>query len=177
MLPWFKARTERTTTARQLYGSSVAAARNPALFRDICVADTMEGRYEMVVLHVGLLVRRLTAAGEQGKALGQAVLEEMVTALDDDFRELGVSDLRVGKKVQAAASAFYGRMRAYDQGLQSPDPAALTEALARNVPASGEGPLAADRLAAYVRATETALNDQPVAALCEGKVLFHIAIS
>ena len=172
MLQWLKTRANRTTTARQLYGSSVAAARNPVLFRDWNVADSFDGRFEMVMLHVGLLVRRLTADGPAGKLLGQGVLEEMVAALDDDMRELGVSDLRVPKKVQAAASAFYGRLRVYDEALKSSDLADLTAALSRNVPAGELGPVAAERLASYVRATAVSLDTQSGEGLTAGTVTF-----
>jgi len=168
MLQWLKTRSNRKYTARQLYGSSVAVARAPVFYRDWGVADTLEGRFEMVALHVALLLRRLTSEGAAGKALGQAVLEEMVAALDDDMRELAVSDLKVSKKVQAAAGAFFGRLRAYDEALKSADPADLQKALARNVP----GSVAAERLAAYVRLTATALESQSYAALLAGTVSF-----
>jgi cytochrome b pre-mRNA-processing protein 3 len=166
MLQWFKTRSNRAATARQLYGSSVAAARNPVLFSDWHVADTMEGRFEMVVLHVGLLLRRLTLAGPDGKALGQGVLEQMVAALDDDMRELGISDLRVGKKVQAAASAFYGRLRVYDEALTAGTPADLEAALAPG------GTVAAGPLSAYVRAMAADLAGQPMDRLAAGTVSY-----
>ncbi len=172
MLQWLKTRTNRTATARQLYGSCVAAARNPVFYRDWCVADSLEGRFEMVMLHVGLLVRRLTEEGEPGKALGQSLLEEMVVALDDDLRELGVSDLRVPKKVQAAASAFYGRLRVYDQALKSNQTADLAEALARNVPANADIPVSSNPLADHVRSIVLSLDGQTRARLANGTVTF-----
>ncbi len=172
MLQWFKTRGQRTSTARQLYGSSVAAALDPMLFRDWRVADTLEGRFEMVALHVGLLVRRLTAEGPAGKAVGQAVLEEMVAALDDDMRELGVSDLRVGKKVQGAASAFYGRLKVYDEALNAGDQSGLEQALQRNVPASQDGPLDVRKLALYVQQVAIGLGAQNVETLMAGTVAY-----
>ena len=172
MLTWLKTRSNQTQTARQLYGSCVAAARNPVLFRDWNVADSLDGRFEMVALHVGLLVRRLTAEGAAGKALGQGVLEQMVAALDDDLRELGISDIRVPKNVQAAASAFYGRLRAYDAALRTGEPEALQDALTRNVPAAASGPVAVKELASYVRALDAGLAAQSGAALALGDVSF-----
>jgi cytochrome b pre-mRNA-processing protein 3 len=167
-----KTSRQRTTIARQLYGSSVAAARNPVLFRDWCVADTLEGRFEMVALHVGLLVRRLTADGPAGKALGQAVLEVMVTSLDDDMRELGVSDVRVSKKVQGAASAFYGRLKVYDEVLKSGDEAALEQALQRNVPGSGAGEVDVRSLARHVIKTADTLQSQSLDELSTGTIVY-----
>lgn len=172
MLQWLTRRSRRSGTARQLYGSSVAAARDPMFYRDWQVADTLEGRFEMVTLHVALLLRRLTAESQPGKQLGQAVLEEMFASLDDDMRELGVSDLRVPKRVQGAASAFYGRLRAYDAALQSADGSALRDALARNLPAAGALPVAADALAAYVWSAAASLGQQPLATLSLGQLVF-----
>ncbi len=172
MLQWLKARSQRTSKARQLYGSCVAAARDLIFYRDWHVADSLDGRFEMVMLHAGLLVRRLSADGEAGNALGQAVLEEMVAALDDDLRELGVSDLRVPKKVQAAASAFYGRLRAYDAALTAADMAALEVALQRNVPAGEIGPIDAQPMAAYVSLCAETLRTQSLDAMEAGAVTF-----
>ena len=95
MLRWFAGRNRSTATALQLYGSSVAQARRPAFYRDGCVADSFSGRFELVALHVALVLRRLIAEGDAGKELGRAVVERMFAGLDDDMREIGVGDIPV----------------------------------------------------------------------------------
>lgn len=177
MLHWLRNKSRQALTARQLYGSSVAAARDPVFYRDWHVADTLEGRFEIVVLHVGLLVRRLTAEGEAGKRLGQAVLEEMFAAIDDDMRELGVGDMTVPKRVKAAASAFYGRLRVYDAALTKSDDAALGEAFKRNLPAGGPGSVSASQIARYARALADELQHQPFAKLNQGEISFRLGAS
>ena len=67
-----------------------------------------------------------------------------------NLRELGVSDLRVGKRVRAMWEAFHGRSTAYAQALDATDRNALAAALARNV-WRGDAPDASpEMLANYV---------------------------
>lgn len=172
MLNWLTNRNPSATTARELYGSSVAQARQPAFYRNWCVADTFSGRFDLVMLHVGLLVRRLSGDGRQGADLARALSERMFASLDDDLREIGIGDLSVPKKVRGAASSFYGHLRAYDLALAEPDDAALVAALGRNCEASEGQLLRAEPLAAYVRSAAAGLAAQPLARLSEGRATF-----
>lgn len=152
MLQWLKSRSASKDKARDLYGTCVAAARDPVFYRDWGVANSYQGRFEMVTLHVALLLRNLSMGGAAGKAQGQGLVEAMVDALDDDMRELGVGDLTVPKKVSAATSAFYGRLKSYDEALKVGDAAALAAALERNVPSADGARLASTMLAAHILA-------------------------
>lgn len=166
----FFERRRREQAASDLYLAAVAQARQPVYYASLGVPDTLEGRYDMIVLHVWMVVRRLTRVG--GEAVGQAMVELMFADMDRNLREMGVTDLRVGKRVLNMAEAFYGRAAAYDKALDEGD-AALAAALDRNVYQSGEkgvGEPAA--LAAHVRAQLAHLDGLDGAALCEGKVTF-----
>lgn len=156
MLNWFRRNDPQVARAHELYGSIVAAARAPALYRDLRVPDTMAGRFEMVVLHVFLLLERLRRDGEAGQRLGQLVVEAMFEALDDDMRELGVSDMTVPRKMHKAAGAFHGRCEAYRAAFAAVDTSVLTATLARNVHGD-EDAATATALAAYVRRRAAAL--------------------
>lgn len=147
-----------------LYGVIVAQARSPAFYRDFGVPDTVEGRLEMVMLHVGLAVRRLAAAGEAGRALGQEVFDLFCTDMDRSLREMGVGDLAVPKRMKRIGQSFYGRLAAYEAGLADRDPLALASAVRRNLPDGGA--LAAGRLAAYIKAADASL-----AAASPGEIL------
>ncbi len=57
----------------------------------------------------------------------------MFSDMDRNLREMGVSDLAVGKRVRAMWEAFHGRAQAYDAALAAEDPAALAAAIGRNV--------------------------------------------
>jgi cytochrome b pre-mRNA-processing protein 3 len=96
--------------ALQLYGGVVAMARAPHLYRGLGVPDTPEGRFEMVVTHLALVIRRMNAAGNDGLRLARLVNEAFVEDMDDCMRELGVGDLTVPKKVKKAAAGLYERL-------------------------------------------------------------------
>jgi cytochrome b pre-mRNA-processing protein 3 len=119
--------------AESLYASAVQAARNSVLYTDYGVPDSVDGRFEMISLHVYVLLRRLKTAGPDGKALSQTLFDSMFDDMDRTLREMGVGDLGVGRRVKEMAQAFYGRIVAYDDGLSKLDPAALQLALERNV--------------------------------------------
>ncbi len=177
MLTWLRQRRSTERISRALYGSSVSAARAPALYADLLVPDTLEGRFEMVVLHTCLVMNRLTSAGEAGTALSRALAEAMIEQLDDDYRELGVSDIRVPKKVRAAAAAAYGRFEAYRAGVEKADAGMLAGALLKNVYDGEESRRGeAERLARHTLASVAALAAQPADRLLAGEVeLPHLA--
>ena len=157
----------------ELYGAAVATARDPWLFAELGVPDTVEGRFDLVSLHVALLIRRLrTDPDARGPALAQAVFDAMFADMDLNLREMGVGDLSVGKRVRRMWEAFHGRALAYEAALDSPDPAALAEALARNV-WRGEAPEGAPAtLAALARAQAAHLAGQGMSALAAGHAAF-----
>src|SRR5215469_4474671 len=160
----------RARTIAALYGAIVAQARRPMFYRALGVPDTVEGRFEMVALHLALLCRRFGREGESGRSLSQGVFDMFCRDMDDNLREMGVSDLRVPKTMRKLGEAFYGRLAAYDRGLADDGDEALAAALARNV-LGGAAPSAA-RLAGYVREAARSLDAVPIAQLHDGQVSF-----
>ena len=153
----------------KLYACAVGQARSAAFYRDFGVRDSMEGRFELFSLHVIFLIERLKGQGDAAAETSQAVFDAYVKGLDDAFREIGVADTSVGKKMKKLAGAFYGRLKAYDEAVASPDRTAVAEFLARTAfEERGEGDVAA--LAAYVTKTRAALAGQPLEALLQGDV-------
>lgn len=168
------ARPSQTEPADALYGAAVARAREPAFYRDLSVPDTVEGRFEMICLHVYLILRRLkhgSGVSAHDGALGQAVFDVMFADMDRSLREMGVGDLGVGRRVKTMAEAFYGRIRAYDDGLAGGEPA-LARALARNVLDSRESESEGIALARYVVDSIRVLEGVPDAELAHGMAVF-----
>ena len=99
-----------------LYGAAVAAARAPWFYRALGVPDTLDGRFDLIALHAFLLIHRLQDPPEPGPALAQAVFDAMFTDMDNNLREIGVSDLSVGKRMRAMWEAFHGRAKVYSDG-------------------------------------------------------------
>jgi cytochrome b pre-mRNA-processing protein 3 len=163
-------RCERT--GYQLYCAAVAAARAPAYYADLGVPDSLDGRFDLVGLHVFLLIRRLRALPPPGAALAQAVFDAMFNDMDVNLREIGVGDMSVGKKVKQMWEAFHGRAAAYQSALGSPDPAELEAALARNVWRGLAPPGQAAALARVARAQDACLATQDLAGFRAGAVRF-----
>ena len=163
-------RDPRARTIAALYGAIVAQARRPVFYLALGVPDTVEGRFEMVALHLALLCRRLGRDGAAGQSLSQGVFDMFCRDMDDHLREMGVSDLRVPKTMRKLGEAFYGRLDAYDRALAQEDDEALAAALARN--ALDGASAAAPRLAAYVREATRRLDAASLAQLHDGQVSF-----
>ena len=155
-------------TISTLYGMIVAQARTATFYRDCAVEDTVNGRFELLVLHVALVIDRLFA-DEGLKALGQGLFDRFCQDLDHNLREMGVGDLKVPAEMRRMGEAYYGRAQAYRAALAADDGQALVEAVARNV-YGGTHVAAAGRLAAYIRAVAAALKGQD--GLAAGTVRF-----
>ena len=137
-------------TIEAIYGMIVTQAREPSFYRDLGVPDTVNGRFDLLVLHLWMVLRRFKSDAN----LSQALFDHFCDDMDANLREMGVGDLTVPKRMQAFGEAFYGRATAYDLALVSGSEA-LAQALCKNI-LNGEGIEKARQLAIYV---ETALED------------------
>jgi len=165
-------RNPHRDAAERAYGLVVEQARRPEFFTTLGVPDTLDGRFELISLHAFLYLHRLKAGGAGATALGQVFFDIMFADFDRSLREIGTGDLSVGRQVKRMAEAFYGRIRAYEEGLAGSDEE-LRAALARNVYGTTEPTeeqLA--RLASYLRRENASLAGQSGAALCAGSIGF-----
>jgi len=147
-------------TIEAIYGMIVTQARESIFYQDLShqglgVPDTVEGRFDLLLLHLWLVLRRLRST-QGGPALSQALFDRFCEDMDDNLRELGVGDLAVPKRMRAFGEAFYGRARAYDRAMDEGGDA-LASAICRNI-LDGAEIEQARRLAAYARASEADLG-------------------
>lgn len=159
--------------AMRHYVAAVGAARHPFFYERLAVPDTVDGRFDLVVLHVWLLMERLRTIGEMCRPMQMMLQEALFADMDRSLREMGVGDLSVGRHVRDMASAWFGRLGAYDAAHVSDDPSALAEALVRNLwrgtaPDAG----AVETMVDYVRRQHRHLAAQDDQALCGGHVDF-----
>jgi len=169
----FRRRPERA--GYLLYGAAVTAARIPAFYTGLGVPDTLDGRFDLVGLHVFFLIDRLstTPPSPPAAALAQSVFDAMFSDMDLNLREMGVGDLSVGAKVRQMWEAFHGRAAAYRAALNAPErQSALAEALARNVWRGAAPARSPDRLADYALGQIAFLASQDLADLAAGRVVF-----
>jgi cytochrome b pre-mRNA-processing protein 3 len=166
---WLKPRPA-VVAGRALYASVAAKAREPAFYTRLGAPDTLEGRFELYTLHTLLILDRLKGQGPAAAETGQALFDTYLRGLDDAFREMGVGDLSVAKKMKKLGQAFYGRVKSYAEAFdQLPERAPLEALVGRTVL---EGSKAPDPVALtdYVLATRKALENQSPDALAAGQV-------
>lgn len=158
--------------AEAAYAAVLAASRRPEFYRDFAAPDTLDGRFDVLCVHAFLAMRRVRAiASDEAAVLGQAVFDAMFLDLDAALRQIGVSDIRIGKEVKKMAQAFLGRVAAYDAALG--DRAALAEALTRNLyRGTAENPVAAAALAEYMVCADRALAHASDAEILAGAFAF-----
>jgi cytochrome b pre-mRNA-processing protein 3 len=159
--------------ARRLYEAVVRRAREQVFYTQLGVADTLEGRFDMVALHAFLILHRLKSDHGSTNQLAQAFFDLMFADMDQNLRELGVGDMSIGRRIRKMAERFYGRVAAYESGLQTSDNTALQDALDRNlyreVTTNGRE-LAV--MASYIREQVRALDSRSTDDLLSGEVSF-----
>ena len=116
---FLKPRTPSRGTIETIYGMIVAQAREPLFYQSLGVPDTVNGRFDMVVLHLWMVLRQLKRLGDSSN-LAQALFDRFCSDMDHNLRELGTGDLAVPKRMQEFGEAFYGRSAAADRSPATP---------------------------------------------------------
>lgn len=151
-------RSKPNEAIHDIYRIIVSQARQPRIYTEFGVPDSVDGRFEMVTLHAFLVLRQLKGKRESRNDAGQALFDIMFEDMDLSLREMGAGDMGVGKRVKAMVQAFYGRIASYEEGLSS-DEGVLETALVRNVYATVEpDEECTRRLAHYIRTQDLHLG-------------------
>ncbi|MCB9991328.1 MAG: ubiquinol-cytochrome C chaperone family protein [Rhodospirillales bacterium] len=171
MFALFKGKRAELHAAHALYCAIVAQARQPVFYERCGVPDSVDGRFDMICLHVFLVMERLLGEGRQGKILAQKLFDTMFRDMERNLREIGVGDLSLPKHVKRMMKGFNGRASAYHQALKS---GALDEVLRRNlygtVKQPDEGHIAA--MTQYIDDNAALLARQSYALIAAGQVEF-----
>jgi len=128
----FRTAPDPREALRPLWHRVVELAREPALYRDDGVADTVAGRFDMVTAILAIVLLRM----ERDRVLaGEAALltELFVEDMDGQLRQSGVGDMVVGKRVGKLVSVLGGRLGALRTAFRADGESELEAALARNV--------------------------------------------
>lgn len=163
-------RRRSTEAEHEVYCEIVAQARQPEFYTDFLVPDTIDGRFDLIVLHAVLYFRRMRGEGAKVSQFAQAVFDLFFQDMDASLREMGVSDTRVPKKVKVMGEAFYGRADAYIPAIDAAETEALAAAVGRNLFPDNPEPMAQMRLARYMLDAADTLSGQATADLMQGKL-------
>lgn len=156
------------------YIALVTRARNPFFYEALGVPDTIDGRFELILLHLFLLQHRLLqetgthtkAAEDFSRALGELFFADM----DRSLREIGVADTGVRYRIKAMAKAYHGRLQVYTAAMG--DREALKTALARNVYGTVQegSPALLEQMADYMQTMQSALGATGIDALLKAQL-------
>ena len=152
-----------------IYSAIVAQSRQPRFYADWGVPDTVTGRFDVLSLHMALVLRRLRAEGKESAAFSQALFDLFFRDMDRSLREMGAGDLSVPKKIRKMGNAFYGLLAKLSEALDNGDAAALEAVVTRNV-FTGKGAAGAAPLSTYLRAEADRLAALPVGAIIAGRL-------
>lgn len=161
--------TRKPDAASDLYAAIVAGARQEKFYTKLAVPDTLDGRFDMIVLHIFLVLDRLKGESESFR---QRLTDVFFSDLDRTLREMGVGDLSVSKKIRPMAEAYAGRIKAYAMAIDQGG-AALVEALQRNVYAGDANPNAKE-LANWMKDIRAKLAAIPAPKLLAGELDFPL---
>lgn len=157
----------------EIYAAIMAQARRPSFYADYRVPDTLDGRFDLLVLHVVLVLYRLKGEGDAAREEGRRLSERFFADMDATLREMGVGDLSVPKRIKKMADAYFGRLSAYNAALDGGEGSDVLETvLDRNLFPDRSDPVAADALAAYVRAAAAALETTDTESVLAGRAAF-----
>ena len=150
MLNLLKKSAARKRCGRSLYDALVSRSREPVFFTTLGVADSIDGRFDLLVFHAWMALAEL-----KGGPLAQGLTDTIFTGFDEAMREQGAGDMGIGHKLKAMANAFYGRIAAYDAAKNEDE---LAAALAKNLWRGASVDGRARSLAAYAGSARAALK-------------------
>ena len=81
MFRWFAERAARREAAEKIYDSIVAQSRNPVFYVRCGVPDTLSGRFDMLVIHMFIVMQNLKLGANEGLVM----VAEPPDALDRYF--------------------------------------------------------------------------------------------
>ena len=120
MLGLFKSKNPYQVAAANVYAALLQKTRVPVFYESYAVPDSFDGRFDLLLLHVFVVIERtLDDGGKGAEAFNQALFDETFKDMDQTLREMGIGDMGVPKHMRKMMKAFNGRMHAYKDGLKN----------------------------------------------------------
>lgn len=109
----------------------MAAAREPRWYAEGGVPDTIDGRFDMVVAVLALVLLRLEREGCETSAASALLAETFIEDMEGTVRQLGIGDLKVGKHVGNMMGAVGGRLTSFRSAIEADS--GFAEPVRRNI--------------------------------------------
>lgn len=119
MLGFLKKKNPYQEHARAVYAVALSQIRTPAFYEAYSVPDTFDGRFDLLVLHLFMVVNRMVDEPSVGEEFNQALFDATFADMDQTLREMGIGDMGIPKHMRRMMMAFNGRMHAYSEAINS----------------------------------------------------------
>ncbi len=115
------------------YQKIVNVSRNKVFYTKLNIPDTLDGRYDLLVLFSIILTFALSKSGSKGIELSQILFDKIFLDLDFSLRELGAGDAGVNIKIKHMIRSYMGRQKAYCACFETDNYNKLEKSVIRNI--------------------------------------------
>lgn len=103
-----------------LYARAVERVRNPLFYQDYAIEDAPLGRFELLALHLFILLRCLKErGGVDATQVSQDMCNLFAADMDHSLRDIRVSEMKADRQYKKFIEGFYGRLVNYDTAIES----------------------------------------------------------
>tara|TARA_X000000950_G_scaffold94367_1_gene118987 strand:- start:38 stop:592 length:555 start_codon:yes stop_codon:yes gene_type:complete len=115
------------------YEKIIKVSRQKHFYNKLMVPDTIDGRFDLLILFSIIFTFFLIRTGEKGKELSQILFDKIFLDLDLSLREMGAGDTGVHVKIKKMINSYMGRQKFYMQCLEKEDFTTLKFHITKNV--------------------------------------------
>ena len=116
-----------------IYEKIVVISRNKSFYENYSVPDTLDGRFDLLVLFSVIVIFFLHKSGSKGNFLSQILFDKIFLDLDLSLRELGAGDAGVHIKIKNMVNSYMGRQKVYCDCLEKNDFETLKIHIVKNI--------------------------------------------
>jgi cytochrome b pre-mRNA-processing protein 3 len=173
MFGLLKKKNPNAAGAKRLYSQLLLKTRERGFYTSYGVPDTFDGRFDLLLLHIFIVVNRMLGEGAAGHAFNQALFDVTFADMDQTLREAGIGDMGVPKHQRRMMKAFNGRMHVYEEAIKQGD-GAMVIALRRNLYGTLEDETVPDtqKILRYIKDSIAAMDRLPVQQILKGTAAF-----
>jgi cytochrome b pre-mRNA-processing protein 3 len=162
------------SSSKPIYDAIIRQSRLPEFYTKCGVPDDLVGRYNMIVIHlIILIVSSKSFSSIATYDLSQGILEDFTRDMDAMVRDLGVEDAYVEQEVKKVMELCLSDMILYEKAIASMDKKALSSAIISNFKSTSEYTNVADAaLAEYMLNSIGGIQRQPEDLILKGHIEF-----